>query len=177
VLSKNLRLGGLMSLIFATLKWSRGALLSLRDSRTIPGMKTVFDFGGSISRAPIGCGCVTLVCAGLLLVAGCGKSNSSASSPPVVPSADAANASAAASNVSTPTSFASASATNADDSQTEVQTLNRALLGWMIKNRKHPQNFAEFASTANIEIPAPPPGKKYTLNQRGLIILVNNSAQ
>jgi hypothetical protein len=62
--------------------------------------------------------------------------------------------------------------TATDTSLTQLQVLNRALMGWMIKNHRHPRDFQEFASTANIQIPAPPAGQKYTLNQRGFIVLV-----
>jgi hypothetical protein len=51
------------------------------------------------------------------------------------------------------------------------------MVGWMRTNHRHPQNFEDFANTANIQIPAPPSGKKYTLNGRGFIVLVDISTQ
>lgn len=57
----------------------------------------------------------------------------------------------------------------------ELQPLNRALLQWILQNRRHPTNFAEFAASANIKIPSPPPGKKYILNHQGLISLANSN--
>ena len=138
-------------------------------------MKKVFNFGRLIVRQPKGGGCVALIWAALLLVAGCSKPNTPPPTPP--PSSDVTNTPATSSTVAPITYAPATGATNASDTQTELQTLNKALLGWMIKNRRHPQDFAEFASTANIQIPAPPPGKKYTLNQRGFITLVDNSTQ
>jgi hypothetical protein len=141
----------------------------------MPGMKKVFDFGRFIVRQPKGGGCVALLGAALLLVAGCSKSNTPPPTPP--PASDVTNTPTASTGAAPITYAPAMGATNASDTQTEVQTLNKALLGWMIKNRRHPQDFAEFASTANIQIPTPPPGKKYTLNQRGFITLVDNSTQ
>jgi len=54
-----------------------------------------------------------------------------------------------------------------------LQPLNQALLAWRIQNRRVPASFAEFAASAGINIPAPPPGKKYIINSHGLISLVN----
>ncbi|HEV2452830.1 MAG TPA: hypothetical protein VGY98_01120, partial [Verrucomicrobiae bacterium] len=37
---------------------------------------------------------------------------------------------------------------SANSGLTQLQLLNRALLGWEMKNHRRPQSFAEFASTA-----------------------------
>ena len=55
----------------------------------------------------------------------------------------------------------------------DLVALNQALLDWRVQNQRVPANFAEFAASANIKIPPPPPGKKYVINSRGLISLVN----
>ncbi|HXC35496.1 MAG TPA: hypothetical protein VNV43_06440 [Candidatus Acidoferrales bacterium] len=60
---------------------------------------------------------------------------------------------------------------------TTLQFLNRAMVRWMRTNHRHPRDFNEFASTANVQIPDPPPGKKYALNGRGFIVLVDISTQ
>jgi hypothetical protein len=143
--------------------------------RQMPGMKKVFDFGRLIVSQPKGSGCVALVGAVLLLVVGCTKSNNAQAA---APSSGATNSSATSSGSPTPVVYApAAGVTNADNTQLELQTLNKALLGWMIKNHRHPQNFAEFASSTDIQIPEPPPGKKYALNPRGFIIFADNSTQ
>lgn len=133
----------------------------------------VFDFARYAGRQPKG----WIVCLALAMAvtAGCGKSSSSAdpAAPPVT--------SDTTSNQQDPTAASLALqnpqpvvAANPDDSQKMLQGLNRALLGWTIRNRRHPQTFEEFAGSANIQIPAPPAGKKYTLNSDGFIILVSN---
>ena len=55
----------------------------------------------------------------------------------------------------------------------DLVALNQALLGWRVQNQRVPSSFAEFAASANITIPPPPAGKKYIINNRGLISLVN----
>lgn len=58
---------------------------------------------------------------------------------------------------------------------TQLQALNRALLGWKMKYNRRPHTFEEFASTAGFQIPAPPAGKKYTLSSKGFIVLVDSN--
>ena len=55
----------------------------------------------------------------------------------------------------------------------DLRPLNHALLIWIVHNRRHPAGFEEFAANAGIQIPPPPPGKKYIIDSRGLISLVN----
>jgi hypothetical protein len=109
-----------------------------------------------------------------MLTAGCGKSSGPAPSAPQPPSSETTNSSATAPPVPASDSQP-AVRVDTDGSQTNLQILNRALMGWMIKNHRHPENFADFASTANIQIPDSPAGEKYTLNDRGFIILVSGS--
>ena len=136
-------------------------------------MKAFFDFG----RAP-GWRLKTIIVLLTTLAAvatGCSKANTSA--PPVAPSQ---NPVATTQSTPSPTAQAAPAApqpvamTTSNDSPQSLQLLNRALLRWMIKNRRHPQSFEDFASSANIQIPNPPAGKKYALNGRGFIVLVDN---
>lgn len=55
----------------------------------------------------------------------------------------------------------------------DLRPLNRALMGWVYQHGRRPANFEEFAASAKVQIPKPPPGKKYIINNRGLISLVN----
>ena len=57
---------------------------------------------------------------------------------------------------------------------TDLPSLNRALHVWIMNNRRRPKDFQDFASSAGVKIPPPPAGKKYTLNGKGFIILVDN---
>lgn len=59
------------------------------------------------------------------------------------------------------------------DAQTVVEELNRELRRWVMRNRRKPANFEEFVSTAQMQVPPPPPGKKYTLTSRMRIELVD----
>ncbi|HLX96135.1 MAG TPA: hypothetical protein VKU37_10370 [Verrucomicrobiae bacterium] len=62
---------------------------------------------------------------------------------------------------------------NTTNALPDLRPLNRALWGWVAQNGHRPANFEDFAATAGIEIPPLPPGKKYILNDRGLISIVN----
>ena len=120
--------------------------------------------------------CAGLVCANALLVAGCSKqSQSQAPSASTPPDANASQ-SAPPATVSTPpdvNASQSVPAATVTNGQPDLRPLNQALLGWVIQNRRRPANFEEFAASANIQIPPPPPGKKYVINSHGLINLVN----
>ena len=103
--------------------------------------------------------CAGLVCATTLLVAGCGqKSDTSAPNSAAPMSAENSQ---------------SASAASATNTMPDLRPLNRALMQWVMQNHRAAANFEEFAASANIKIPPPPPGKKYVINSHGLINLVN----
>jgi hypothetical protein len=115
------------------------------------------------------------VCAATLFATGCRKQNQSAESPSAVPAppsqTDASQATATTpAPAVNPTTPPAATATNA---LPDLRPLNQALMGWIVRNQRHPANFEDFAATAGIQIPPPPPGKKYIINGRGLISLVN----
>lgn len=120
----------------------------------------------------------------LALGGGCGKSQSSPGTAASAPAPD--TNSTAAGPVATPTTTPTATPppdrmqpaappVSADAGLTQLQLLNRALLGWEIRNHRRPQTFEEFANSANFQIPPPPAGKKYAFSQRGYIILVNST--
>ena len=138
------------------------------------GVKVFFDFGWRAGW-PLKAGILYLL---LLLVAGggCGKSESTA--PPVASSPATNSTPTIAEPTVTPPSnpIPPAFPTNsANSGVTPLQLLNRAMLGWEIKNHRHPRTFEEFASTANIQIPDPPAGQKYAFDKRGFIVLVNST--
>lgn len=122
---------------------------------------------------------------------GCGKPESS---PPRVASSPASNLTTTAAPTAGPTAEPIAAPTAASTAMrpigptppaipsnfansglTQLQVLNRVLLGWEIKNHRRPQSFEEFAGTANYQIPDPPPGKKYAFSPKGFIVLVNST--
>jgi hypothetical protein len=141
-------------------------------------MKMVFDVARLISRQPQGWAKSSAFCLALALVATAGCSKSSpppqAVAPPVSSDSTSARQAQAPAPVPVPGGTQPVVAADADDSQKTLQGLNRALLGWTIRNRRHPQTFEEFAGSAGFQIPAPPAGKKYSLSPRGFVILVNN---
>jgi hypothetical protein len=136
-------------------------------------MNMVFDFARLVSCQPKGWAlCFILAMA---LAAGCSKS----SPPPQAVAPPVSSDSTSAQQNTPPPPMAMQNpgpvvAAGPDDTQKMMQGLNRALVGWMIRNHRHPKTFEEFASSANMQIPDPPAGKKYTLNARGFVILVDN---
>jgi hypothetical protein len=116
--------------------------------------------------------CIALALAIPLLATGCSKKGDNSTSNMASPSASDSTATSPATPApagsSQPTS--AASATNA---MPDLQALNQALLQWRMQNQRVPSSFAEFAASAGINIPPPPSGKKYVINSRGLISLVN----
>jgi hypothetical protein len=136
-------------------------------------MNMVFDVARFAVRQPKGWAlCLPLA---LALTAGCSKSSPP---PQAVAPLVSSDSTSAPQNVPPPPMAMQnpgpVVAAGPDDTQKMMQGLNRALVGWMIRNRRHPKTFEEFASSANMQIPDPPAGKKYTLNAKGFIILVSN---
>ena len=50
--------------------------------------------------------------------------------------------------------------------------LNRELRKWILRNRRPPKNFEEFAASAGVQFPPPPDGKKYAIDKTMHVILV-----
>lgn len=55
-----------------------------------------------------------------------------------------------------------------------LDELNRELRKWVARNRRKPANFEEFVGSAQMQVPPPPAGKKYTLTSNMRIELVDN---
>lgn len=141
-------------------------------------MKLFFNFGRLDGWKP-GAGILCLILA-LVVGGGCGKSQNKppeVASPPASDSASTASAPAATPppDRMQPSIPVPSVSTNNNVGPTQLQLLNRAMLGWEMKNHRRPLNFEEFASSANFHIPEPPPGKKYALDQKGFIVLVNSN--
>ena len=123
--------------------------------------------------------CIALALAIPLLATGCSKKSDTSTSNMASPSASDSTATAPATpapDSATPAPAGGsqpASAASATNAMPNLQPLNQALIGWRLQNRRVPASFAEFAASAGINIPPPPPGKKYIINSHGLISLVN----
>jgi len=107
---------------------------------------------------------------------GCGKSSKNESAVAATPSPSDSNAAKMA--TTPPANWTRPPATSGstnDSGLTQIQILNRAVLGWKMKNHRRPRSFEDFASTAGFQIPLPPAGKKYALDSKGFIILVNSN--
>ncbi|HEY1661584.1 MAG TPA: hypothetical protein VGI03_04135 [Verrucomicrobiae bacterium] len=95
-----------------------------------------------------------MVIAGMLAAAGCSKSNAPALS------------SQAATQAQTNPAAAS-------NGQPDLAELQRSLIRWIVGNRRMPANFEDFAATAGVKIPPPPPGQKYIITSNMHIQLVS----
>lgn len=108
------------------------------------------------------------------LFAGCSKSAHNAAASTPIPQTNAslpATESQPAQTVRA--NSASTPATTAKHAAPDLRPLNQALMGWVYQHGRRPADFKEFAASAGVKIPPPPSGKKYVINGRGLISLVN----
>jgi hypothetical protein len=111
---------------------------------------------------------IALSIAALCLV-GCGKKSESVTpATPVQSGGTPAQGNLPAPGTA-PTQGGAPAPTNPD-----LADLDRAVRSWILANKRWPTNFAEFAATTDVQIPTPPAGKKYSLDSRMHVILVNN---
>ena len=54
----------------------------------------------------------------------------------------------------------------------DLEQLTRELRKWIVRNQRPPKSFEDFSATANIQIPTPPPGKKYAIDKQMHVVLV-----
>ena len=131
------------------------------------GMKLILDFRRSAGwRFNLLAASVALALP--LLCGSCSKKNDTVARSAPAPTPASESTTAAPPTVAS--TFVPATATNA---MPDLRPLNHALLIWIVHNRRHPSSFEEFAANAGIQIPPPPPDKKYIIDSRGLISLVN----
>jgi len=51
--------------------------------------------------------------------------------------------------------------------------LTRQVRRYIVRNKTTPSNFDDFAAAAHLQVPPPPPGKKYAINAKWKVVLVN----
>ena len=105
------------------------------------------------------------------LVSGCSKKATSSPPPAAPPVSETPNQPAAVTQATTPTTGAQPAVDT--NGQPDLRALDRTLIRWMVRNKRRPADFQEFASSAGTPIPPPPPGKKYVFSSTMHIELVN----
>jgi hypothetical protein len=104
---------------------------------------------------------------------GCKKSQPANVQTPTPPVADASQATPtmpqAPQPVSLPAIIPADPAGGAD-----LKALNRAYIGWIVKNRQRPKSFDEYIALSGVQVPPPPTGKKYVIDKNGFINFANN---
>jgi hypothetical protein len=112
-----------------------------------------------------------------MFATGCGKKESAApSATTAAPQQTATQETAAATAPSHPV-YTPPAAANLDNGKPILQQLNRSLLQFKIQHNRNPTSVEELAASAGVQIPPPPPGKKYAFNSRGWVVLVDNSTK
>ena len=115
-----------------------------------------------------------------MFATGCGKKESAApSATTVAPEQTATQETAAATAPSQPvhTPVSATAAANADNGLTVLQQMNRSVIQYRIQNHRNPTSVEEVAAFAGVQVPPPPPGKKYVFNGKGFVVLVDDSTK
>ena len=60
-----------------------------------------------------------------------------------------------------------------DHSPQDIHNMERALVGWVIRNHQRPKSFEAFVAASGIQVPPPPAGKKYVIAKSMHIVLVD----
>jgi hypothetical protein len=112
--------------------------------------------------------CIALVLGATMWVTGCGKKESPT---PTGTQATTNNQQGVPPQVKVEVSA------NAEGNLPIMQQLNRAMFRYQMQNHRNPASVEELASAAGIQLPAPPPGKKYAFDSRGIVVLIDNPAK
>jgi hypothetical protein len=121
---------------------------------------------------------LALILGAAMFAAGCGKNSekpSSSANPPLQTAQDTPQPAApvpAVKSQPAPVVLAT-NAAGATGTASELAEMRRALARWLVRNRRPPASFEEFAATAGVVIPPPPAGKKYIITKRMEIQLVD----
>jgi hypothetical protein len=135
----------------------------------------LFRFNKSSSSGGREALAVIQVLAVFICVAGCSKSKPPETQAAVVQDTNLANqvAEEHAPVNQPPAPVAPDAVTAPATGAPDLRELDRGLIRWIVGNRRPPKNFADFAATAGVPIPPPPPGKKYIIDKTMHIQLVD----
>jgi hypothetical protein len=125
-----------------------------------------------IKMVPIG---IALLLASTLFVSGCsrksgemGNSQANAQTNQVVETAPPVGAPVPpAQSAPETTSIVQA------DGQANMAELDRVARTWMLRNHRRPTSWEDFAANAGVQIPPPPPGKKYVVSRDMRVTLMD----
>jgi hypothetical protein len=107
----------------------------------------------------------------MLFVSGCSRKSSDAAS---FQSSAQTNQVGGTANAVSPGQSAPAVASIAQaDGQADMTELDRVARMWMFRNHRRPTSWDDFAANAGVQIPPPPPGKKYVLSRDMRVTLVD----
>jgi hypothetical protein len=105
-----------------------------------------------------------------LILAGCGKKQPTAETPP--PAATVLSSNTAALPVYTRP--ATPTVVTADPGAApDLKQMTHSLRSWIARTHIVPKSFDDFVTQANIQFPPPPAGKKYVLGRRMVVELAN----
>jgi hypothetical protein len=115
---------------------------------------------------------------GLVLIAalastGCHKASPAATQTAADQNADTNQAATVHAPVYQPPTAVAPAAPTQTGSAPDLNALDRALMHWVMANRRVPKNFGDFAATAGVAIPPPPAGQQYVIDKTMHIKLVN----
>lgn len=55
----------------------------------------------------------------------------------------------------------------------DLAQMSRDVRRWILKNQRPPKDFDDYAATAQVKLPQPPPGKKFAITKQMNVILVD----
>src|ERR1035437_2509833 len=113
------------------------------------------------------CGwCALLLVAAL--AAGCGKHEPAPGAGTAVPSAAPPSPRGPGPMATTPTTTVISDAGNIDAT---LSQLTSELRNYVLHTRSVPKNFEEFIAKSGVQAPSPPPGKKYAIQKRAVVLV------
>ena len=177
---RHVRMGGNgLSPFFATLLCGRDGLglNTLPIQRTPDNDMTTFSgfarFSGRQSTQR-GALWLALVLGAAMFAAGCGKGKSAAPAAGATPRpAQDTNAAPAATSSDRSQSSPVASTDTTTNGQPDLRALNRQFISYELENHTHFKTLEEYETAANVQFPLPPAGKKYAIDRKGYIALVD----